>query len=576
MSLRSGEVHVTFTRAEIFVFFMSSMQLACNGSPARIVGVNPIPGLRRRLRWTLAGRMLAMQLGIVCVVLVGVAAVSLAQSQARFRDTEGRAALSVAEWLAGSSVVRQVLVPHGEGFLGQAESVADFGRVYSGSTRVMVADRNRRVIASTDPLPPRKAIYLQPTDAFAGRSWTGSEQGTGAVLAMVPIINVTTRETDGVVAVAREYPSVLDNLETAMPSLLTYLGIASALGVLGSFLLARRVKRQTLGLEPREITGLVEQREALLHGIKEGVLAVDLERRITMVNDEAAHLLGVPQTAAGRRVAELDPTGRLADLFEGADAVTDRVVPFHGRLVTVNRMPVRSRGRHIGWVATLRDRTEMLELQRELDLTRSTTDTLRAQAHEFSNRMHVVSGLIDLGQYDDVRAYVRQVAADQTHLSSSVTSLVADPAVAALLIAKISQAGERGVELVIDPATRLERLDEGLATDVNTVLGNLVDNALDAAAGSADARVVVELGRRDDVVTVRVRDSGPGIGSGLGDRVFARGFSTKAAGRGHGRGIGLALVRMICRRRGGEVTVRNDGGAVFVATLPVRAGVGAA
>jgi sensor histidine kinase regulating citrate/malate metabolism len=363
----------------------------------------------------------------------------------------------------------------------------------------------------------------------------------------------------------------VDNLAAAMPNLLTYLGIASALGVIGSLLLARRVKRQTLGLEPREITGLVEQREALLHGIKEGVLAVDLDRRITMVNDEAAHLLGIPQTSTGRHVGDLDETGRLADIFEGSDAVTDRVMPFRGRLLTLNRMPVLSHGRHIGWVATLRDRTEMLELQRELDLTRTTTDTLRAQAHEFSNRMHVVSGLIELGEYDDVRAYIQQIAADQTELSSSVTSHVADPAVAALLIAKSSQATERGVELVVEPGTNLERLEEGLATDVNTVLGNLIDNALDAASGSADPVVEVEVAQRDGVVTVKVRDSGPGVQSAIGDRVFAHGFSTKAARSGQPRGIGLALVRVICRKRGGDVTVHNDDGAVFVATLPVRA-----
>jgi sensor histidine kinase regulating citrate/malate metabolism len=517
--------------------------------------------------------MLAMQLAIVCVVLVGVAAVSLAQSDARFRDTEGRRALAVAERLAGTSGVREAAASEGAAFLGQAQSVVESGRTFSGSTRVMIAVADRRVIASTDPLPKNGAVYLQPTPAFEGRSWTGTEAETGAAMAMAPIINVSTRETDGVVAVAREYPSILDNLAAALPNLLTYLGIASALGVLGSLLLARRVKRQTLGLEPREITGLVEQREALLHGIKEGVLAVDLDRRVTMVNDEAAHLLGIPQTSTGRHVAGLDDTGRLADIFEGSDALTDRVIPFRGRLLTVNRMPVLSHGRHIGWVATLRDRTEMLELQRELDLTRTTTDTLRAQAHEFSNRMHVVSGLIELGEYDDVRAYIRQIAADQTHLSSSVTSHVADPAVAALLIAKSSQASERGVELVVEPATQLERLDEGLATDVNTVLGNLIDNALDAAAGAPEPFVAVELAERDGIVTVKVKDSGPGVEPGVGDRVFARGFSTKPTGPGHERGIGLALVRVICRKRGGDVSVHNDGGAVFVATLPVQAAV---
>ena len=149
-------------------------------------------------------------------------------------------------------------------------------------------------------------------------------------------------------------------------------------------------------------------------------------------------------------------------------------------MLTINRMPVLSHGRHIGWVVTLRDRTEMLELQRELDLTRDTTDALRAQAHEFSNRMHVVSGLIELGEYDEARGYVRHIADTQTRLTRSITSHVADPAVAALLIAKSSQADERHVELVLAETTDLDRLDEQMATDVNTVLGNLIDNALDA------------------------------------------------------------------------------------------------
>jgi sensor histidine kinase regulating citrate/malate metabolism len=511
--------------------------------------------------------MLAMQLGIVSVVLVGVAAVSLAQSDARARDTEGRRALAVAERLAVTAGVREAAASGGSDFLGQAQSVVESGRTFSGSTTVLLALENRRVIASSDALPG-DPLYLQPTAAFGGRSWVGVEEGTGAALAMAPIINVDTRETDGVIAVVRSYPSVLDNLEAALPNLLTYLGIASLLGVVGSLLLARRVKRQTLGLEPREIAGLVEQREALLHGIKEGVLAVDLAHRITMVNDEAAHLLGIPLTSNGQALSEVDPTGRAASIFEAAGELTDHVIPIRNRILTVNRMPVHSRGRHIGWVATIRDRTEMLELQRELDLTRSTTDTLRAQAHEFSNRMHVVSGLIALEEYDGVRNYVRQITDDSTTLTTNVAAHVQDPAVAALLIAKASQASERGVDLVVDETSTLPQLDDALAADVNTVMGNLIDNAFDAAAGGDEPEVRVRLAHADGAVTVTVHDSGPGVDSTIGELVFTRGFSTKGD-TAKERGIGLALVRVICRNRGGDIVVSNDDGAVFVATLPV-------
>ncbi|QNE23253.1 GHKL domain-containing protein [Kribbella qitaiheensis] len=513
--------------------------------------------------------MLAVQLLIVLVVLIGVAAASVAQSNARFRETEGRRAQAIAEQLAVTTGVRQAAATQTPGLISQAQSQVESGRIWSGSTYIKVALQNRRIIVSTDPLPVTSVSYAQETEAFLGRGWIGQDEVTGAALGMAPIINEKTRETDGVVMVGRQYPSLPANLAAARPNLLTYLGIASILGVLGSLLLARTVKRQTLGLEPREITGLVEQREALLHGIKEGVLAVDLERRITMVNDEAAHLLGVPVASTGRALAEVDETGRLVEIFDGTDAATDRILPLHGRVLTLNRMPVRSHGRHIGWVATFRDRTELLELQRELDLTRNTTDTLRSQAHEFSNRMHIVSGLIELGEYDDVRRYIQRVAADQTELTAGITARVADPAVAALLIAKSSQAAERGVSFLVDQGTWLPRLDERLATDVSTVLGNLVDNALDAATGASDPLVAVEVLEQAGAIRIQVRDSGPGVDGAMLHRVFTHGFSTKAGEASENYGIGLALVRVICRKRGGDVAVHNDSGAVFVATLPV-------
>ncbi len=512
-----------------------------------------------------------MQLAIMSVVFVGVAAVSLVQSDARFKETEGRRAQALAENLADFPGI--VLAAEGNAaYVTQAQVALEDSRTSSGSTTMVVAGPDRRIILSPDPLPRTNPLLLQRTPSFDGRGWVGTEEGTGAAMATAPLISPRTRETVGVVAVTRAYPTVAENLAAAMPNLLTYLGIATALGVVGSFLLSRRVKRQTLGLEPREITGLVEQREAILHGIKEGMVSVGLDRRVTMINDEAAHLLGIPQTSTGQSVDDVDPSGRLAEIFDDTTTTTDRVIPFRGRVLTINRMPVRSHGRHIGWVVTLRDRTELLELQRELDVTRDTTDALRAQAHEFSNRMHVVSGLIELGEYDEARGYVRHVTDTQTRLTRSITSHVADPAVAALLIAKSSQADERDVDLVLAETTVLERLDERMATDVNTVLGNLVDNAVDAAVDAPDPVVTVEVVQTDELVRITVRDTGPGVDRGLGDRVFRHGVTTKPTDEGltgDRRGIGLALVRMICRKRGGEVTVSNDDGAVFVATLPL-------
>jgi two-component system, CitB family, sensor kinase len=234
--------------------------------------------------------------------------------------------------------------------------------------------------------------------------------------------------------------------------------------------------------------------------------------------------------------------------------------------VVLNRMPMRSHGRVIGSVTTLRDRTELASLERELGTTRTATDTLRAQAHEFANQLHTISGLIQIGEYDAVVQFVNGTTSNRTRLNDDVTSRIEDPALAALLIAKSSLAAERGVSLQLADESRLGKVDEELSRDLTTVVGNLVDNALDAVTNTPEAKVEVLIGEADGGVRVDVRDSGPGVPLEVMDDIFRQGFSTKNSPDG-GRGYGLALARVVCQRRGGRLTVRNDGGAVFTALL---------
>jgi two-component system, CitB family, sensor kinase len=245
------------------------------------------------------------------------------------------------------------------------------------------------------------------------------------------------------------------------------------------------------------------------------------------------------------------------------------VVVVDGRAVVVNRTLVAHPGGDAGTVTTLRDRTELLALQSELQVRRSVTDTLRAQTHEFSNQLHTISGLVQLGEYDEVSRLVGTLTRRRAEISEAVTSRVEDPAVAALLIAKTSLAAERRVALSLDPASALPRLSEELSADLTTVVGNLVDNAIDASTTSADPAVSVRLGVDDGAVVLRVADSGPGVPAEEVERIFRRGYSTKPTDAS-GRGVGLALVQVVCERRGGSVEVCDgpDGGAVFTAVLP--------
>ena len=518
-----------------------------------------------RPRLSLAGQFLAFQLAIVLLVVVVVAGVSVAQAYMSFERDEGRRLRAVAEHVAANSLVRS-------GVLGKPDyqdamrGIAEGDRVRAGLSDVLIA--NARGVLLNGPDVGRR-IELGGSHVMAGRSWVGTIDRGGITLlvAHVPVLSEQGRMI-GLVAAERAYPTLWEQLAEALPNLVTYLLLGGLLGVVGSLLLARRVKRQTLGLEPREIVGLVEQREAMLHGIREGVLGVDPAGRITLANDEGLRLLGLPGSAVGQELDNLDLGAELVDVLRGRVTGADQIVLRGDRVLVLNRMPIEVRGRPIGAVATLRDRTELVELQRELDTSRSAAETLRAQAHEFTNRLHTIAGLIELGEYDEVARYVHRASQAHQDLTRAVTSRIADPSLAALLVAKASLAAEQGVRFRLAAASKLPPVDEAFAADLVTVVGNLVDNALDAVQPGSDGWVEVEIALRDNVVHAAVRDSGPGVAPDLAEDMFRRGYSTKAADQGH-LGLGLALARLVCTRRGGEIAVHNEAGAVFTVRIPV-------
>ncbi len=559
-----------------------------------------VAAIRRRAlagfrRQTLAGEMLVLQLAIVVVVLMAVAAVSLAQSEATFNRVEGRRVGALAEQLAAQPLVRSRLVGPSPG-----EALAPLvysARVQSRVTSVTVADGRGRIVSSTNPTVLGDRLPLGE-GVGEGRGWSGTLDWDGSreLVAQVPVLGATGDDLGrhlGTVMIGEVSPTVWQRLSGASSYLPVYLGVASALGVVGSWLLARRVKRQTLGLEPREITGLAEHREAMLYGIAEGVVALDPQHRVTLVNDMGRRLLDLPEDCVGRDLAELGIEGRLLDVLAGARKESpdpkDEVVVRHGRVLVMNRMTVVKDGRPLGSVTTLRDRTELARLEREIGSFRGTSELLRAQTHEFANQLHTISGLIQIGEQEEVVRYIRALNQRRQSLDMSIGRRVRDTAVAALLMAKASQAAERKVTLRLSDRTALDRLTPEDAADVATVVGNLVDNAIDAATSEpADGNgnrhggggahggrdgdepwVEVELRQDNASVEIVVRDSGPGVAPGLAQEVFAHGFTTKAAREGE-RGIGLALTRLVCERRGGEIAVTNTPqGAMFSARMSV-------
>ncbi|MFD1860656.1 sensor histidine kinase [Aeromicrobium camelliae] len=517
-------------------------------------------------RLTLAGQVLALQLAVVFVVLAIIALLSLHQSTDSFVDEQGSRMRGVAEYLANDSVVREFTDdPHAAQRLAPPIERAVS---LSGATDVTVTDAEGVVVSSSDVTRVGRPARLGESDALGGRGWSGTvSRPDGRVIsAHAPVLD-DDGQLLGLVLAEQRYPSTWQLLTDSGTDLAVFLGLGAGLGVSGTWLVARALKRRTRGLDAAQIATLADHREALLHSIREGVVGVDTRGRISILNDGARELLDLPATAVGRRVDDLGLDPAVVSLLAGRGDVQDALAVVGSRVLVVNRRTARSRGRGVGSVTTMRDRTELVEIQHQLSSNLSITDTLRAQTHEFTNQLHTISGLLQLGAYGEVTQVVGTVARRRADLDATITERIGDRALAALLVAKSSVALERGVRLTLTPDSRLEPLPDDLSADLITVLGNLVDNAVDACSAVTDPRVDVAVQERNGGIHLRVRDNGPGIAPELLDTVFVRGFSTKEQTFG-GRGIGLPLVRVICRQRGGEVRVTNDDGAVFDVELP--------
>jgi two-component system CitB family sensor kinase len=548
-------------------------------SPARLTRPR-VTSAHPRIRF--AHQVLALQVGVVILVAaVGYALFSwLLRSE--LQHQYGQRALSVARGVAADPVLGDAVAAGDPRHV--VRERAERVRRATRTLFVVVTDRHGVRLSHPNPAMIGKRVSTDPSMPLSGHEVVAVERGT---LGLSARGKVPLRDRTGAVVGEVSVGFDAGDIDRRVRHTVAYAGLFTAgaltLGILASAAIGGRLKRQTLGLEPYELAELVQEREAVLHGVGEGVLAVDAGGRLSVCNTEAARLLGLDAVPRrGTPVAELPVSGRLKTVLAAEQEAHNLFAVAGDRVLVVNRCDVRHDGRPLGAVITLRDRTDLETLARELDAVRTLFDALRAQRHEYANRMHTLSGLIHLGHQEEAVEYIRAVAEVPAAGNPPPTALP-DPYLQAFLSAKTAVAAEKGVELVLGESSWVPgRVSDPL--DVTTVVGNLVDNALEAARLGArrPAKVEVELlGDGDDLHAI-VADSGAGVPAELGETIFDDGVSTRAADhRPHG--LGLSLARHAARTRNGDVRLLDPGrpdtaggtaapigigGAVFVARLP--------
>ncbi|MEI9537380.1 sensor histidine kinase [Enterobacter cancerogenus] len=329
--------------------------------------------------------------------------------------------------------------------------------------------------------------------------------------------------------------------------------LMSSLAIWG---LVRVLKRILFGLEPYEISALFEQRQAMLQSLREGVIAVDTHGRVTMVNHAAREILLLPSGQQSENASE----PLLASLLEVAKtgvARQDREIGCNGRLLLCNMVPVKSQNRVIGAISTFRDKTEVSQLMQRIDGMVNYVDALRAHTHEFMNKLHVILGLLHMKRYDKLEEYILQTANNYQTDIGAIQRKIKSPVIAGFLFGKINRAKEAGVTLTLAEDCHLpDTANEEQAAVLVTVLGNLIENALDAMHDQPEGEIGLLLHYQGGWLSCEVSDDGPGIDPLHLEDVFTKGYSTK----GENRGVGLFLARQQIQNLGGDITVESEPG----------------
>lgn len=524
-----------------------------------------IPPARKRLmRMKLSTAVTLMISSVIGSVLLLVYALWFIQISDTTRDGVKDTALAVARTFSDMPEVKQVLALPPQSGLIQPLALAITRRndllyaVVTDMHGVRYSHPNARLIG-------KRFIGEDIQPAFAGKENVAVNHGVlaPALRVFTPVFNDRQQQI-GVVVVGISLSKVDEQIAKGRwDVLLTVLFSALVCGI-GTWSLVRGLKRVLLGLEPQEISTQFQQRQAMLHSLKEGVVAVDVEGRVTLINPAASEIL---LSGPGKEIAHTPLLADLHEVLQTGEPIYDRELGCNGFLLISNTVPVRSQNAIVGAISTFRDKTEVSQLLQRLDGMVNYVDALRTTSHEFMNKLHVILGLLNMKSYDKLEEYVLQTAHTYQADIGEIQHRIKSPVVAGFLIGKIQRAKERGFTLNLAEESLVPDCpNEKQVTVLVTVLGNLIENALDAMSGQSEGEVGLLLHYQNGWLSGEVSDDGPGIPPANIDAIFNKGFSTK----GENRGVGLFLASQQLRELGGTLAVESEPGVFtqFFVHLP--------
>lgn len=357
--------------------------------------------------------------------------------------------------------------------------------------------------------------------------------------------------------------------------LMTVLGLV--VGIWGAIYLSKRIKSVLFGYEPEEIARMLRERDILLNSVREGIVNINSNGRITLVNSEASILL---QQAGIKNVSEImgmnasDVLKRLPinDIIKDGKTLVDASVKIGNTIFILTAVPLLLEDKNIvGAVLTFRKKSVVEEMANQLTGFKNYATALRAQTHEFMNKMHVIMGLIDMKAYDELKNFTQEIAYNRQSEVSYIVTRLKDITLSGFILGKISRSRELDIDFSLTEESELHsELDVPSVHDIVLIAGNIIENAFDALKNFDGERIVnLSILDFDREIVIVVEDSGPGMDESIRKHIFQRGFSSKCES---GHGFGLYLVKQSIDSLNGTISVESapGEGTIFTVRLPIK------
>ncbi len=522
---------------------------------------------------TLQARMIFL----VCLLVLSLTLVSGAIYTAIIgevvEDQIGKRALQVSRTVAQIPLVkRKIVEPHPDGVL---QELAERIRKEVGAEFIVIG--NRQGLRFSHPVPERIGRAMVGGDNAPalerGESYVSRAVGTlgPSVRGKVPIFD-DAGQVIGVVSVGYLQEGVRDLVHAQQIKVGLLVGILMVIGIFGAVQISGRFKRAIFDLEPEQIARLFSERTSIIESIREGIVAIDRNAKVTVANRHALEILGrrAEEGVVGLPIREVLPGAKLSHILSGGEKRQDQELEVAGTTMIINTVPMMEKGEITGAVASFRRKDELDILAKQLSQVKEYSEMLRAQTHEYSNKLHTIAGLIQIDHNKEALELIGRETAGYQGLIAFLAKAVPFPVLAAFILGKYNHAQELRIAFEIDPDSQLTDVPAEMSREkLVTILGNLVDNAFDAALqGEGKARVKLSMTDLGNDLVFEVEDSGRGIPAEHSEQIFEKGFTTKL----NDRGQGLYLVNKALHELGGQITLSESelGGALFSVFIPKR------